>query len=222
MLALAQPMHLFWDWRGSRAALELAAVLVFAIGVGVAGSVTGVRRPRMVPLIVAAVLLNLGMLVLQDLAAVSIQVVYIGGVDPYIVLGVIAVLDGVVVVVGIVFSIIAGIQIGRAGVVPRPWAWLPLPVMVGAFPVAGVLVMGTAMSMVSWMDVLGEWSHTLAIIQMTGGLLLAVTALVLGLFEWRGRSRRDRQRGPVRAGRGALSVDLGEVPRQEGRAGSPG
>lgn len=188
-MALAQPLYLFWDWRGGRAVLVLAAALVFAIGVGAAGSVTGVRRPRMVPLIIAAFLLTLGMLVLQDLAVDAIQIVYIGGVDPYVVLGAIAVLDGLVVVVGIVFSIIAGIQIGRAGVVPRPWAWLPLPVMVGAFPVAGALVMGIAMSMVSWIDVLGEWSHILAIVQMAGGLLLAVTALVLGLFEWRGRSR---------------------------------
>lgn len=197
-MALAQPMYLFWDWHGTRAALVLAAALVFAIGVGAAGSVTGARRPRMVPLIIAALLLTLGILVLQDLAAAAIQIVYIGGVDPYVVLGVIAVFDAAVVVVGIVFSIIAGIQIGRAGVVPRPWAWLPLPVMVGAFPVAGVLVMGIAMSMVSWMDVLGEWSRILVIVQMAGGLLLAVTALVLGLVEWRRLSRRDAR--PQRGG----------------------
>jgi hypothetical protein len=111
----------------------LLTVIVFTVGVGPIGSVTARRPLGTISALVFAVLLAAGALLpalFPPAAPASsgdeAQVVARGAMLALSSLG--------ITVVALVFGIIAAVQIGRAGVVPRPWCWAPLWVLL-----AGVL-----------------------------------------------------------------------------------
>lgn len=149
-----------------------AAFFLFAIGIGRGGSVTA-RRPLGTGALIALALWHAGAPWLfdvipdaayrdPDLSAV-LQMATVTGV-----------------VIELVLAIIVVTQIGRIGVVPVPWRWAPLwvliAVVVGQLPQTGALQGSMAFSQ----EALVTINALFAVINAAGVCFLGVLAIVLG------------------------------------------
>ncbi len=152
--------------------LVSTAFLLFAIGIGRGGSVTA-RRPLGTSALIALALWHAGAPWLFDLipdaaydapdSFAAAQMLTITGV-----------------VLELVLAIIAVTQIGRTGVVPAPWRWAPLWVLIAI--IAGQLPQTAALlgSMVTSQDALVTMNALFALINAAGVCFLGVLAIVLG------------------------------------------
>ena len=163
-----------------------AAVLVFAFGIRGAGSVTARRPLGTTALTVLAVWTVVGSALMTALATgdFGLQVVTDSGsaTTPFLVAN--------YVDIGIQFvaSLIAVVQIGRAGVVPRPWSWAP------AWALAGVSIpwIIDRMLWVSQPVDVGAWAYILSsldgLVRIGAGIFLGTLAIVLANIGSRSRT----------------------------------
>lgn len=154
-----------------RTALFSAALLVFAVGLrGGAGSVTGRRPLGTIALAGLAIWLLLGS-VLQDTLATALS-------DGSATTGllVFAYADAAV---QFLLAIIAVVQIGRAGVVPAPWNWVPawaLGTVTASWLLSQLLSGGTSIDPMLVTVVLLSLD---GLLRMGSAVLLGVLAVVL-------------------------------------------
>lgn len=138
-----------------------AALVVFALGVRGAGSVTA-RRPS-------------GTIALCALAGWSavLAIVEPLAVDSLAPFGNLLLFGYVDAVVQFVLALIAIVQIGRAGVVPRPWTWAP------AWVLAAVVVLWLVQQLVGALAISGGSVPAFATVVMTVDGLVRIGAPVL-------------------------------------------
>jgi hypothetical protein len=94
-----------------------AALVLFAIGIGGRGSVTA-RKPLGTIALCALAIWTPVVAIVQQLMAVAL-----------ITSGTLLAYSWATSLVQFVLALIAVVEIGRAGVVPRPWAWVPAAVL---------------------------------------------------------------------------------------------
>ena len=163
-----------------------AAVLVFAFGIRGAGSVTARRPLGTTALTVLAVWTVVGSALMTVLVTggFGLQVVTDNGsaTAPFLVAS--------YVDIGIQFvaSLIAVVQIGRAGVVPRPWNWAP------AWALAAISIpwIIDRMLWVSQPVDVGAWAYILSsldgLVRIGAGIFLGTLAIVLANIGSRSRT----------------------------------
>ncbi|MEJ1087938.1 hypothetical protein WDU99_06365 [Microbacterium sp. Mu-80] len=179
ILLVAYAMMTLVGWMGTALSvgrlpslLISAAFLIFAVGIGRGGSVTA-RRPLGTGALIALALWHAGAPWLFDLIPDTAydHPGYFAAVQMLTITG---------VVVELVLAIIAVTQIGRTGVVPPPWRWAPLWVLIaviaGQLPQTGA-VLG---SMVTSQDALVTINALAALLNAAGVCFLGVLAIVLG------------------------------------------
>ena len=163
-----------------------AALLVFAFGIRGAGSVTARRPLGTTALTVLAVWTVVGSALMAVLVTggFGLQVVTDSGsaTAPFLVAS--------YVDIGIQFvaSLIAVVQIGRAGVVPRPWNWAP------AWALAAISIpwIIDRMLWVSQPVDVGAWAYILSsldgLVRIGAGIFLGTLAIVLANIGSRSRT----------------------------------
>ncbi|SJN39239.1 hypothetical protein FM104_10410 [Microbacterium esteraromaticum] len=164
--------------------LAVASAVVFAVGIGRGGSVVGTTPLGRVALITVAVLIAFVAPGLEQLAVASMFLSYRGNIHPEVILVVSGVLLLLLAIIGIALASIAGVRIGRAGVVPRPWAWLPLPLLLGGVVASLLKAAITSVSALSWMAAFSQEYAVLSMVQIGGTVMLGLVALGLGAREY--------------------------------------
>jgi len=163
-----------------------AAVLVFAFGIRGAGSVTARRPLGTTALTVLAVWTVVGSALITMLVTggFGLEVVTDNGsaTAPFLVA------NYVDIGVQFVASLIAVVQIGRAGVVPRPWNWAP------AWALAAISIpwIIDRMLWVSQPVDVGAWAYILGsldgLVRIGAGIFLGTLAIVLANIGSRSRT----------------------------------
>ena len=153
--------------------LFAAGALLLAIGIGRAGSVTA-RRPLGTGAVVALVVVLLGWPLVANLVTSDDE-----GFGDGQLIGRAFLVTLVQIVLLLAFAIVATVQIGRAGVVPRPWNWAPLWALV-------VVVLTRILPMLMprglYADPTGALmlSGALALLGTAAVAFLGIVAIVLG------------------------------------------
>ena len=151
-----------------------AGAVVFAIGLGRAGSVTG-RRPLGTGAIIA--------LAVWSLVVAPVAWMLVNSAAPTDVgyLSTAAMVGTADQVVSLVLAIIAAVQIGRIAIVPGPWNWAPLWAL-GAIVVAQLIPnLIAAAGSISDQTLLGALFAVVGLISASAVAFLGVVALVLAL-----------------------------------------
>ena len=151
-----------------------AGAVVFAIGLGRAGSVTG-RRPLGTGAIIA--------LAVWSLVVAPVAWMLVNSADPTDVgyLSTAAMVGTADQVVSLVLAIIAAVQIGRIAIVPRPWNWAPLWAL-GAIVVAQLIPnLIAAAGSISDQTLLGALFAVISLTAASAVAFLGVVALVLAV-----------------------------------------
>lgn len=154
--------------------LFAAGAVLFAVGLGRAGSVTG-RRPLGTVAIIALAVWLLIALPLQELL-VPMEVSFD---DPAARGGYFQLVNAVGITaeaVSLALAIIAVVQIGRAGVVPKPWAWAPL------WALCAVVVARTVLSGMVPIPELADDQEALNALFGLAGLVVAGSVAFLGVL----------------------------------------
>jgi len=156
--------------------LFVAGALALVIGLGRAGSVTA-RRPLGTGAVIALAVVLLGLPFALDAVLRDAD-----GYGSGQLIGVAGVLTMVQVVVTLMLAIIAVVQIGRIGVVPRPWNWAPLWAL-------GVVVATRLLAMLRLSPLFADTADAAGALFVTGLLgvintaaiaFLGIVAIVLG------------------------------------------
>ncbi|MEJ6553519.1 hypothetical protein PQI51_00610 [Microbacterium esteraromaticum] len=151
-----------------------AGAVVFAIGLGRGGSVTG-RRPLGTGAIIALAVWSLIM------APVAWMLVNSAAPTDAGYLSTAAMVSTADQVVSLVLAIIAAVQIGRIAIVPKPWNWAPLWAL-GAIVVAQLIPnLIAAAGSISDQTLLGALFAVISLISASAVAFLGVVALVLAL-----------------------------------------
>ncbi|MEV7632514.1 hypothetical protein AB0N64_08910 [Microbacterium sp. NPDC089318] len=151
-----------------------AGAVVFAIGLGRGGSVTG-RRPLGTGAIIALAVWSLIM------APVAWMLVNSAAPTDAGYLSTAAMVGTADQVVSLVLAIIAAVQIGRIAIVPKPWNWAPLWAL-GAIVVAQLIPnLIAAAGSISDQTLLGALFAVISLISASAVAFLGVVALVLAL-----------------------------------------
>ena len=171
-VVVSAPLSPYFGGGVIKAALFAAALVVFAFGIRGSGSVTARRPLGTTALVVLAawVLLRSVVWGLPWVNAVETDVLTdVGYVDS---------------VVQLAAALVAVVQIGRAGVVPRPWRWSPawvlgavvVPSLLGLllFAVGGLQEQSQALTLTMFVSALDGLARTV------GPVFLGVLAIVLG------------------------------------------
>ena len=167
-VVVSTPLSWYFGGGVIKAVLFAAALLVFAFGIRGSGSVTG-RRP-----LGTAALVILAAWVLIRRVAWGLPWVNAVGTE---VLTDVSYVDSVVQLTA---ALVAVVQIGRAGVVPRPWQWAPAWAL-GAVVVPSLL--GLLLAVGATQGVLGLTMFVSALdglARTAGPVFLGVLAIVLG------------------------------------------
>ncbi len=155
-------------WAGTL--LAAAALVVFAIGFGAAGSVTA-RRP-------------LGTIALLALAAWEVLSPLLWTVFAGILIGAsfesLSTLDILTRVLSLIFAMIAVWQIVRVAVIPRPWNWAPLWAL-AAFVAAQVLPYLAEATGIRDQETLVLMHGFAGVVLLAGNLFLGVLAIMLAV-----------------------------------------
>lgn len=150
--------------------LFAAGAVVFAVGIGRAGSVTA-RRPLGTTALVALG----GWVLLSPLLMLLVPTPSFDGAIGFRYETVVGALSMSLQVVTLMLAIIAVVQIGRIAVLPRPWRWAPLwalCVVVGVQLLPTAIVLGGAV----------RDQGALAMVYSVGSLLYAVALGSLGVI----------------------------------------
>lgn len=151
-----------------------AGAVVFAIGLGRGGSVTG-RRPLGTGAIIALAVWSLIM------APVAWMLVNSAAPTDAGYLSTAAMVGTADQVVSLVLAIIAAVQIGRIAIVPKPWNWAPLWAL-GATVVAQLIPnLIAAAGSISDQTLMGALFAVISLISASAVAFLGVVALVLAL-----------------------------------------
>lgn len=151
-----------------------AGAVVFAIGLGRAGSVTG-RRPLGTGAIIA---LAVWSLIASPLAWMLVNA---GPPTDAGYLSTATMMGTADQVVGLVLAIIAAVRIGRTAIVPRPWSWAPLWAL-SAIVIAQLIPnLIAAAGSISDQTLLGALFAVIGLISASAVAFLGVVALVLAL-----------------------------------------
>jgi len=145
--------------------LFVAGSLVLVIGLGRAGSVTA-RRPLGTGAVIALALVLLGAPFAWDALLRDAD-----GYGSGQLIGASVLLTMVQAVVTLMLAIIAVVQIGRAGVIPRPWNWAPLWAL-------GVVVATRLLAMVPLSPLLPDPADASVALFVTGLLGVINTAAI--------------------------------------------
>ncbi|WDH78654.1 hypothetical protein PTQ19_14230 [Microbacterium esteraromaticum] len=107
--------------------LVLASAVVFSVGVGAGAALAGTRPLSRIALI----LLGFSSFVSLMAPDVFMLVVFFGYLVPPVILQPTVIITvAASALLPVAFAVIAGVSIGRARVMPNPWAWVPLPLLV--------------------------------------------------------------------------------------------
>lgn len=155
-------------------ALFAAGLVVFAIGLGRAGSVTARRPLGTTALVALAVWLLVASPLQQLLMPMEVTFDDSDGRGGYFQL--VNMVGITIQVISLVLAIIAVVQIGRVGVVPRPWAWAPLWVL------GVVIVARTLLSGMLPLPALAYDQQALGVMFGLSGLLVAASIGFLGVL----------------------------------------
>ncbi|MFS2279573.1 hypothetical protein V2S04_01980 [Microbacterium sp. OR21] len=151
-----------------------AGAVVFAIGLGRGGSVTG-RRTLGTGAIIALAVWSLIMVPVAWMLVNSAAPTDAGYLSTAAMVGT---ADQVV---SLVLAIIAAVQIGRIAIVPKPWNWAPLWAL-GAIVVAQLIPnLIAAAGSISDQTLLGALFAVISLISASAVAFLGVVALVLAL-----------------------------------------
>lgn len=160
--------------------LFLLAVIVFTVGIGSAGSITARRPLGTTSALVFAVLLAAGSLIPMLFLLASPPAS--GDVQEMVARGATLGLSSLAIgVVALVFGIIAVVQIGRAGVVPRPWCWAPLWVLLVDVLNSVIAMILPALLVTSGLPFLQIQNLITAAIAGVAEIVLGIVAIVLGV-----------------------------------------
>lgn len=160
----------------------IGAAALFAIGLTRTASITARRPLGTTALIACGVLLGVVPPMIARATTDQMFVGFFTSTDPTV----IAIMAGVVgyVVAGVAAAVVAGVSIDRAGVAPRPWGWLLLVFLVGAFVVTAAEMVAIGTTARVWSAPLGiEWLGPLHDVQIIGTVLLGITAIVVGAVD---------------------------------------
>lgn len=153
--------------------LFAAGLVVFAVGLGRAGSVTDRRPLGTTALVALAVWLLVASPLQQLLLPMAVTFDDADGRGYFQLVNVVGI---TIQVVSLVLAIIAVGQIGRAGVVPRPWAWAPL------WALGVVIVARTLLSGMLPLPALAHDQQALGVMFGLSGLLIAASIGFLGVL----------------------------------------
>lgn len=153
--------------------LFVAGVVVFAIGLGRAGSVTARRPLGTTALVALAVWLLVASPLQQLLLPMAVTFDDADGRGYFQLINMVGM---TIQVVALALAIIAVVQIGRIGVVPKPWAWAPL------WALGAVIVARTLLSGMLPMPALAYDQQALGVLFGLAGLLVAASIAFLGVL----------------------------------------
>lgn len=154
--------------------LFAAGAVIFAIGLGRAGSVTARRPVGTAAVIALAAWLLLASPLQQLLVPMEVTFDDPAGRGGYFQL--VNMIGITTEAVSLVIGIVAAVQIGRAGVVPRPWSWAPL------WALGVVVASRTLLSGMLPMPGLTEDPEALGAVFGIAGFLVAAAVGFLGVL----------------------------------------
>ncbi|WP_193597232.1 hypothetical protein [Microbacterium sp. YJN-G] len=168
------------------ALLVLAGTVVPAIGLGHGSSVTGMQtRPR-VALILVGVTAALLSPVFYVLSVPVMLLAFASGLlHPFACLMILWGLIAVIAIGALVGSVIAGLAIARAGVIPAPWGWLALPALIASIVGEAVKAGIAVVAVLSWRMPETVLYQVITTVQAAGIVVLGGGMILVGLLAYR-------------------------------------